>query len=98
MQKALKREHFLWQLYNIENDIEKANEDVDAEKSNRKDVMGKLEKFEHEAGKKKVEQAKHLKEIAQCEKKIAERSSKIGRYVSIPWNSMLNRFYFPSQI
>ncbi|CAA7046124.1 unnamed protein product [Microthlaspi erraticum] len=78
--KALKREHFLWQLYNIDNDIEKANEDVDAEKNNRKDVMGKLEKFEHEAGKKKVDQAKHLKEIAQCEKKIAERSSKIGRY------------------
>ncbi|KAF3574086.1 hypothetical protein F2Q69_00061838 [Brassica cretica] len=47
--KALKREHFLWQLYNIENDIEKANEDVDAEKNNRKDVMAKLEKFEHEA-------------------------------------------------
>ncbi|XP_024013454.1 structural maintenance of chromosomes protein 1 [Eutrema salsugineum] len=78
--KALKREHFLWQLYNIENDIEKANEDVDAEKSNRKDVMVELEKFEHEAGKRKVEQAKYLKEIAQREKKIAERSSKLGRY------------------
>ncbi|CAN6837563.1 unnamed protein product, partial [Brassica oleracea] len=47
--KALKREHSLWQLCNIENDIEKASEDVDAEKSNRKDVMEKLEKFEHEA-------------------------------------------------
>nr|VDD57364.1 unnamed protein product [Brassica oleracea] len=78
--KALKREHFLWQLYNIENDIEKANEDVDAEKNNRKDVMAKLEKFEHEAGKRKVEQAKYLKEIAQREKKIAERSSKLGKY------------------
>ncbi|RID47098.1 hypothetical protein BRARA_I03724 [Brassica rapa] len=78
--KALKREHFLWQLYNIENDIEKANEDVDAEKNNRKDVMAKLEKFEHEAGKRKIEQAKYLKEIAQREKKIAERSSKLGKY------------------
>lgn len=78
--KALKREHFLWQLYNIENDIEKANEDVDAEKNNRKDVMAKLEKFEHEARKRKVEQAKYLKEIAQREKKIAERSSKLGKY------------------
>ncbi|KAL0772790.1 hypothetical protein Bca101_037941 [Brassica carinata] len=81
--KALKREHFLWQLYNIENDIEKASEDVDAEKSNRKDVMEKLEKFEHEVTKRKIEQAKYLKEIAQREKKIAERSSKLGKYVSI---------------
>ncbi|KFK34708.1 hypothetical protein AALP_AA5G181300 [Arabis alpina] len=78
--KALKREHFLWQLYNIENDIEKATEDVDAEKSKRTDVMGELEKFEHEAGRRKVEQAKYLKEIAQREKKIAERSSKLGKY------------------
>lgn len=78
--KALKREHFLWQLYNIENDIEKANEDVDAEKDKIKDVMAKLEKFEHEASKRKIEQAKYLKEIAQREKKIAERSSKLGKY------------------
>ncbi|KAG7634419.1 P-loop containing nucleoside triphosphate hydrolase [Arabidopsis suecica] len=77
--KALKRERFLWQLYNIENDIEKANEDVDSEKSNRKDVMRELEKFEREAGKRKVEQAKYLKEIAQREKKIAEKSSKLGK-------------------
>lgn len=92
MQKALKREHFLWQLYNIENDIEKATEEVDAEKSKRVDVMGELEEFEHEAGRRKVEQAKYLKEIAQREKKIAERSSKLGRYVSLPWKSMANRF------
>ncbi|CAN8279311.1 unnamed protein product [Cochlearia groenlandica] len=78
--KALKREHFLWQLYNIEKDIEKANEDVDAEESNRKDVMKELDKFEHEAGKRKIEQAKYLKEIAIREKKIAERSSKLGKY------------------
>ncbi|KAG7560862.1 P-loop containing nucleoside triphosphate hydrolase [Arabidopsis thaliana x Arabidopsis arenosa] len=77
--KALKRERFLWQLYNIENDIEKATEDVDAEKSNRKDVMRELEKFEREAGKRKVEQAKYLKEIAQREKKIAEKSLKLGK-------------------
>lgn len=98
MQKALKRERFLWQLFNIENDIEKATEDVDAEKSNRKDVMRELEKFEKEAGKRKVEQAKYLKEIAQREKKIAERSSKLGKIVSIPWKSVVNRFYFPAQI
>ncbi|VVB05682.1 unnamed protein product [Arabis nemorensis] len=78
--KFLKREHFLWQLYNIENDIEKATEDVDTEKSKRTDVMGELEEFEREAGRRKIEQAKYLKEIAQREKKIAERSSKLGRY------------------
>ncbi|XP_023637979.1 structural maintenance of chromosomes protein 1 [Capsella rubella] len=77
--KALKRERFLWQLYNIENDIEKATEDLDSEKSNRIDVMSELENFEREAGKRKVEQAKYLKEIAQREKKIAERSSRLGK-------------------
>ncbi|XP_010519358.1 PREDICTED: structural maintenance of chromosomes protein 1 [Tarenaya hassleriana] len=78
--KALKREHCLWQLYNIENDIEKANKDVEAEKRSREDVMRELENFENEASKRKKEQAKYLKEIAQCEKKIAERSSKLERY------------------
>ncbi|KAL1212546.1 Structural maintenance of chromosomes protein 1 [Cardamine amara subsp. amara] len=77
--KALKREHFLWQLYNIENDIEKATDNVDADRENLKDLMIELDKFEVEAKKRKAEQAKYLKEIAQREKKIAERSSKLGR-------------------
>ncbi|XP_021898438.1 structural maintenance of chromosomes protein 1 [Carica papaya] len=77
--KSLKKEHYLWQLFNIEKDITKANEDVDNEKKSREDVMRELENFEREASKKKKEQAKYLKEIALCEKKIAERSSRLDR-------------------
>lgn len=78
----MKREHFLWQLFNIEKDITKTTEDLDDEKKSREEVMEKLEGFEHEAGKKKKEQAKYLKEITQCEKKIAERNYKLDMHVS----------------
>ena len=69
-------------MFNIEKDITKTSEDLDAEKKNREDVMQELEKFEHEASKKKKEQAKYLKEIALCEKKIAERNNKLDKHVS----------------
>ncbi|KAH7517383.1 hypothetical protein FEM48_Zijuj09G0057800 [Ziziphus jujuba var. spinosa] len=78
--KSLKREYYLWQLFNIEKDITKTTEDLDDEKKNREEVMEKLEGFEHEASKKKKEQAKYLKEITQCEKKIAERNNKLDKH------------------
>ncbi|XP_022771267.1 structural maintenance of chromosomes protein 1-like isoform X2 [Durio zibethinus] len=77
--KSLKKEHYLWQLLNIEKDIEKITDDLDSEKRNREDVMHELEHFETEAAKKKKEQAKYLKEIAQCEKKISERSIRLDK-------------------
>lgn len=78
--KSVKREHFLWQLCNIEKDVTKMTEDLEAEKRSREEVMQELESFEHEASKKKKEQAKYLKEIAQCEKKIAERNIKLDKH------------------
>lgn len=81
-QKALKKEHFLWQLFIIDKDIKKTTDDLEAERRNREGVMQELEKFELEASKKKKEQVKYLKEIAQCEKKIAEKSSKLDKNVS----------------
>ncbi|KAK3026158.1 hypothetical protein RJ639_040545 [Escallonia herrerae] len=77
--KSLKKEHFLWQLLNIERDIEKANEDIDAEEKHREGIVHDLENYESEASKKKKEQARYLKEIAQCEKKIAERKNKFDK-------------------
>ncbi|KAL5561913.1 hypothetical protein UlMin_031660, partial [Ulmus minor] len=78
--KTLKREHFLWQLFNIEKDITKTTEDLDDERKSREDVMQELENFEREASKKKKEQAKFLKEIAQLEKKIADRNHKLDKH------------------
>ncbi|KAF2292717.1 hypothetical protein GH714_027251 [Hevea brasiliensis] len=78
-QKALKKEHFLWQLFIIDKDIKKINDDLEAERKNGEGVMQELENFEFDASKKKKEQVKYLKETAQCDKKIAERSSKLDK-------------------
>ncbi|XP_025644726.1 structural maintenance of chromosomes protein 1 [Arachis hypogaea] len=77
--KSIKKEHFLWQLFNIEKDVAKTNEELDDDEKRRKEVMEELENFEHEASKKKKEQAKYLKEIALREKKITEKSSRLDK-------------------
>lgn len=79
----MKKEHFLWQLLNIENDIAKANDDIEAEQRSREGIVHELENYEAEASKKKKEQARYLKEIAQCEKKIAEKKNKLDKIVSV---------------
>lgn len=77
--KSLKKEHFLWQLSNIEKDIEKTTEELEDEMKSREDVLKDLDKYEREAGRKKKEQSKYSKEITQLEKKIAERSNKLDK-------------------
>ncbi|XP_039020328.1 structural maintenance of chromosomes protein 1-like [Hibiscus syriacus] len=77
--KSLKKEHYLWQLHNIEKDVDKLTDDLDSEKKNREDIMHELEHYEAEALKKKKEQAKYLKEIAQCEKRISERRIRLDK-------------------
>lgn len=84
LQRSLKKDHFLWQLFVIEKDIVKLNEELEAERRNRDDVMQQIDGFEHEALKKRKEQAKFLKEIGNCEKRIAERSNKLDKNVSMP--------------
>ena len=93
VQKSLKKEHFLWQLSNLEMDFEKANNDIDAEEKGREEIVQELETYESESSRKKKEQAKYLKEIAQCEKKIAERKNRLDKNVS---SIILNRllWYF----
>ncbi|KAK4273039.1 hypothetical protein QN277_021511 [Acacia crassicarpa] len=77
--RTIKEEHFLWQLFNIERDIEKTTDGLEDEKRSREGVMEELEKFEAEASKKKKEQAKYLKEITQCERRISEKSNKLDK-------------------
>ncbi|KAK7277559.1 hypothetical protein RJT34_22574 [Clitoria ternatea] len=77
--KATKKEHFLWQLFHIENDIVKTTEDLEDEKKNRQGVVEELVEFENEAKGKKKEQNKYLKEIAQREKRITEMSNKLDK-------------------
>ncbi|XP_073148877.1 structural maintenance of chromosomes protein 1 [Henckelia pumila] len=77
--KSLKQEHFLWQLLNIQKDIEKANEDLDVEENVRKEIVDELGNYEAEASKKKKEQIGYLKDIAQRERRITEKRSKIDK-------------------
>ncbi|KAJ8749142.1 hypothetical protein K2173_013749 [Erythroxylum novogranatense] len=77
--KSLKKEHFLWQLYILDKDIQKLDDELEAERKSREGVMQELEKFEDEAGKKKKEQAKYNKEMMQYDRKIKERSSKLDK-------------------
>ena len=93
-QKSLKKEHFLWQLFNIENDIAKTTTELEAEMKSREDVIKDLEKFEREAGKKKKEQSKYSKEITHLEKKISERSNKLDKNVSFSIFSGLSSLFF----
>lgn len=83
LQKSTKKDHFLWQLLNIENDTVKTTKELEDEKRSREDLIKDLEIFEYEAGKKKKEQTKYLKEIAIREKKIAEKSNKLDKNVSV---------------
>ncbi|KAJ0796711.1 putative structural maintenance of chromosomes protein [Helianthus annuus] len=77
--KAKKKEHFLWQLFNIENDVEKANEEIEAEQRSLQEIISELDGYENESRKKEKELAKYKKEIDKREKKIAEKKSKIDK-------------------
>ncbi|KAL3531229.1 hypothetical protein ACH5RR_010551 [Cinchona calisaya] len=77
--KSLKQDHFLWQLLNIEKDIEKANEDLEAEERSRKEIVDELGIYETETSKKKKEQSGYLKEIAQCERRISEKKTRLDK-------------------
>lgn len=79
----MKQEHFLWQLFNIENDITKANEDLEAEETSRKEIVDELGNYESETSKKKKEQSGYLKEIAQCERKITEKKTRLDKHVRV---------------
>lgn len=77
----MKKKHYLWQLHNIEKDIDKITEDLSSEKGNRQDVMHELDHFETEADQKKKHE-RYIEEIAVCEKKISKKSARLNERVS----------------
>lgn len=79
----MKQEHYLWQLFNIEKDITKANEDLEGEQRIRKEIVDELGNYESETSKKKKVQSGYLKEIAQCERRIAEKKTKLDKNVRV---------------
>lgn len=81
MQKSLKLEHFLWQLFNIEKDFAKTNEELDDEEARVKEIVEKLGEYESESSRKKKELSGYMKEIALRERKIADRKNKLDKNV-----------------
>ncbi|MCD7467409.1 Structural maintenance of chromosomes protein 1 [Datura stramonium] len=77
--KSLKQEYSLWQLFNIEKDIAKTNEELDAEEARVKEIVEKLGEYESESSKKKKELSGYMREIALRERKIADRKNKLDK-------------------
>ncbi|KAL4587005.1 hypothetical protein LXL04_011654 [Taraxacum kok-saghyz] len=77
---SLKKEHFLWQLFNIENDVEKSNKEIQAERSSLQEITNELGGYENESRKKEKEQAKYRKEIDKREKKLEEKNNTFDKY------------------
>ncbi|PHT46563.1 Structural maintenance of chromosomes protein 1 [Capsicum baccatum] len=77
--KSLKLEHFLWQLFNIEKDFAKTNEELDDEEARVKEIVEKLGEYESESSRKKKELSGYMKEIALRERKIADRKNKLDK-------------------
>ncbi|MQM15887.1 hypothetical protein Taro_048838 [Colocasia esculenta] len=77
--KVLKTEHFLWQLFNIENDMRKINTELEAENQILEDAVKEQKACEDEAHVKKKEQAGYLKEMTLCEKRIAKKKTELDK-------------------
>ncbi|OIT08367.1 PREDICTED: structural maintenance of chromosomes protein 1 [Nicotiana attenuata] len=77
--KSLKQEYFLWQLFNIEKDVAKANEELDAEEAVVKEIVEKLGEYESASSSQKKELSGYMKEIAMYEKKISDRKNKLDK-------------------
>lgn len=98
MQKSLKQEYFLWQLFNIENDIAKTNEELDAEEAKVKEIVEKLGEYESESSRKKKELSGYMREIALRERKIADRKNKLDKNVILFSNSLVSIICFMSDV
>ena len=82
MQKSLKKEYFLWQLYNIEKDINRTAEELEAEKESRQELVQEQNGYEHAKREKEKELAKYQKDINKLERRIMEKNSKVDKNVS----------------
>ncbi|GAB4841723.1 hypothetical protein Ancab_022445 [Ancistrocladus abbreviatus] len=77
--KCLKKEHFLWQIFNLEKDMNKIIEELEADKRSQQELVQELADYECERREKEKELAKYQKEINKCERKIAEKNNKLDK-------------------
>ncbi|CAD6245543.1 unnamed protein product [Miscanthus lutarioriparius] len=71
--KLLKTEHYLWQLYTIEKDIEKVEAELVEDRESLQQVQEENRSSDYELTAKKKEQSAFLKKMTLCEKSIAKK-------------------------
>ncbi|XP_078441861.1 structural maintenance of chromosomes (SMC) family protein [Wolffia australiana] len=77
--KSVKKEHFLWQLLNIQRDMTKINSELEAERDNFEGSVKEQDTSDNAVNVKKKEQAGYLKEIALCDKRIAKKKIELDK-------------------
>ncbi|KQJ94723.1 structural maintenance of chromosomes protein 1 isoform X2 [Brachypodium distachyon] len=77
--KVLKTEHLLWQLYTIENDMEKIEAELEEGRQSLQQVREENQSSDHELAAKKKEQSAFLKKMTLCEKSMAKKKLDIDK-------------------
>lgn len=77
--KSLKTEYSLWQMYNIEKDIENIQTELEADKAKLEEANVAQEQLEVEAKEKKKEQSVFTKEALLCDKRIAKKKTELDK-------------------
>lgn len=78
----MKTEHYLWQLYTIEKDIEKVEAELVEDRESLQQVQEENRSSEYELTAKKKEQSAFLKKMTMCEKNIARKKLEFDKKVS----------------
>ncbi|XP_024540007.1 structural maintenance of chromosomes protein 1-like [Selaginella moellendorffii] len=77
--KTLKTEYYLWQMFNIEKDVERTQEELDAEKEKLEEVLKDQEDAESGVREKKKAQATLTKEALLLEKKMTKKKTELDK-------------------
>jgi len=78
----LKTEHYLWQLYTIEKDIEKVEAELVEDRESLQQVQEENRSSDYELTAKKKEQSAFLKKMTLCERSIAKKKLEFDKKVS----------------
>ncbi|KAJ7566198.1 hypothetical protein O6H91_02G092200 [Diphasiastrum complanatum] len=77
--KSLKTEYYLWQLFNIEKDVDATEAELEVDRTSLDELTKKQEKLELDIKERKKEQAAVIKEGLLCEKKMAKKKVEIDK-------------------
>lgn len=85
-QKALKMEHALWELFNIEKDVASTLAQLEVDRATLQELNLEQEQLEAEIKVKKKNQAVFSKESLLLEKKIVKKKGELDKKVGYIWS------------